>query len=142
MKNICKVFNCLVVLLLCVHYASAAPAASISDAFVKRMPPGQTTAAVYLLLNNPTNNDLVVNHIDTPIAEAVEVHRVIYENGMMKMRAINHLRVPRKSKLVFEPGGYHLMLMGVDEHLKKGRGFPITLEFEGGLKLTAKVVVK
>ena len=142
MKNTWKFANYLLLLALFAIEAGATSKASISEAFVKAMAPGQTSAAVYFLINNPTEHDLVVNHVTTPVAAAVEVHRVIYDNGMMKMRAINHLKIPRKSKLVFEPGGYHLMLIGVDERLKKGRDFDITIEFEGGVKLSATVKVK
>lgn len=103
----------------------------VDYAFVKALPPGQTRAAVYLLLKNKSKTTHTLNYVHTPIAENVEVHRTIYEDGVMRMRQVKHLSINPNEKLVFEPGGYHLMLFGVSEELTVGQTFPLTMEFQG-----------
>lgn len=114
----------------------------ISDAVMPVPAPGQATAAVYLALSNNGTDTLVINHISAPVAEHIEVHRNLYEDGMMKMRPVNHLMINPGSRLLFTPGGYHLMVFGMANPLKSGDSFPITIEFEGGKSVTAAVAVK
>jgi len=145
-KPILRCFTFIFCVLSCVFILACAPSddvkPEIKGAFTNAMPPGQSNAAVYMIIDNPTDKDLVVNYISTPASEAVEIHRVIYENGMMNMRPVSHLKIPRFSKLVFEPGGYHFMLIGVHERLEKGQSFELNVEFEGGVKLSHVVAVK
>ena len=115
---------------------------SITNPFIKELPPGKSTAAMYMLLTNHSSKTQALNYVHSPIAEAIEVHRVIYEDGMMKMRQVKHLQINPGQKLVFEPGGYHLMVFGIDKTLPVGSTFPVTMEFEGGLTYNVDVLVK
>lgn len=112
------------------------------DAHMMTLPPGQTVGAVYLALSNSSEQDLVLNHIDAPVAGVAEVHRHLYEDGVMRMRQVHHLTVPAKSTLVFEPGGYHIMLMEVADVPPSGDSFAMRLEFSHGEALTVDVEVR
>lgn len=115
---------------------------SISGAFIKELPPGKSTAAMYLLMKNISDTTQSLNYVHSPVAENIEVHRVIYQEGMMKMRQVKHLHINPGQKLIFEPGGYHLMLFGISDKLEVGSTFPVTLEFEGGVTSVVDVLVK
>lgn len=112
------------------------------NARMMTLPPGQTVGAVYLTLSNSGEQDLVLNHIETPVAGVVEVHRHLYEGGVMRMRQVRHLIIPAKSTLVFEPGGYHIMLMEVAGVPPSGDSFAMRLEFSDGEALTVDVEVR
>ncbi|VUD40347.1 hypothetical protein TDB9533_00133 [Thalassocella blandensis] len=114
----------------------------ISGAFIKQLPPGKTMAAVYLSMKNNSDKTQTLNYVHSPIAENIEVHRVIYNQGMMKMRHVKHFHINPGQNLVFEPGGYHLMIFGISESLEVGSTFPLTLEFEGNETHTIDVLVK
>ncbi|WNO08556.1 copper chaperone PCu(A)C [Teredinibacter sp. KSP-S5-2] len=114
----------------------------VTNAFMYALPPGKTVGAVYLTLENKTGRTHILNYVHSPIASKVEVHRNIYENGMMQMRHVPHLTLDPKAKLVFEPGGYHLMVFDIEKPLKENDQFELNLEFEGGHYLMTQVDVR
>lgn len=120
----------------------SSPAWRTTDAHMKAIPPGQTRAAVYLRLENTAPRERMIQLVSTPIAGTAEVHRHFHEEGMMKMRAVPHVRVAAKSTLEFSPGGYHIMLLDLAEAPEVGRRFPLTLEFDGAEQLTIEVEVR
>lgn len=77
----------------------------------------------------------------TPAATHAELHTNISENGVMKMRPVEAIDIAPGQHVVLEPGGLHLMLMGLVAPLVEGDSFPITLTFEkaGSLEVSAKV---
>ena len=48
----------------------------------------------------------------------------------MKMRQVEAVEIPAKGSAVLEPGGFHVMLLGVKDPLEEGNAFPMTLTFE------------
>lgn len=114
----------------------------VTDAHMKAMPPGQTRAAVYLRLENLAPRERMIQLVSTPIAGTAEVHRHLYEDGMMKMRAVPHARIGAESVLEFKPGGYHIMLLDVAEVPEVGSHFPLTLAFDEGEQLDVEVEVR
>lgn len=113
-----------------------------TDAHIRALAPGQTRAAVYLRLHNLDARERTIQHVATPIAAVAEVHRHLYEDGVMKMRAVPHPRIAANSELAFEPGGYHIMLIDVAENPAIGSHFPLTLEFDGAEQLVIDVEVR
>lgn len=104
--------------------------------------PGQTRAAVYLKLENRSAEDRRIHFLSTPVAATAEVHRHTYEDGVMKMRPVAHPQVPAQSALVFEPGGYHIMLIDLAEVPAVGGRFPMTFEFDAGAPLVVEVEIR
>lgn len=115
---------------------------TIEQLHIMQIPPGQSTAAAYMTLKNNTDKTLVLNYVHSPIAADVEVHRVIYDQGMMQMRQVQHLSIDPGKTLNFEPGGYHLMLMGIEQAPAAGETFDISLEFENGYAIVGKAEVR
>lgn len=125
-----------------VAISEAKAAVSVDNAFTYPLPPGKTVAAVYVRIENTSSDTQTLNYVHADIAENIEVHRSIYENGMMQMRRINHLSLAPGDALTFEPGGYHLMVFGIYDSLAAGDEFEVVFEFEGGLTLNESVLVK
>lgn len=63
------------------------------------------------------------------------------EMGAMTMREVSFVEVPAGGEVVLEPGGYHLMLIGLAAPLVAGDTFDIALELEvaGTRTVTAEV---
>ncbi|MFT5082969.1 MAG: copper(I)-binding protein [Lentisphaeria bacterium] len=114
----------------------------VENAFIKKMPPGQSAAAVYLTLQNTTGRPQELGYVYSPIAEHVALHRNFYEQGKMVMRPVKHLTVDPYEKLVFDPGGYHLMVFGLYNDLAVGESFELIMEFRSGEVKTVQVVVR
>lgn len=114
----------------------------VTQAVMNALPPGQQLGAVYLKIQNPFPATQMLNYVHSDVAEYIEVHRHVYDKGMMQMRPVKHLILDANSELLFKPGGYHLMLFGISEPLAVGDKFTIWFEFNGQLPLEAMVTVK
>lgn len=67
----------------------------------------------------------------TGVAQAVEIHETVVENDVMRMQMLaGGLEVPARGDVLLEPGGYHLMLIGLQRDLTVGDTFALELEFE------------
>jgi hypothetical protein len=70
------------------------------------------------------------------------LHVTSQESGAMKMRAAGDgLPVPAHGTTVLQPGGYHLLLMGMRRPLKDGTSFPLKLKFKNAGDLPVRVDV-
>lgn len=118
------------------------PSFEITDAVIAETPPGRRVAVAYLNLHNHSSESLVLNYVSAERVENIEVHRHIYDNGMMKMREVKHLSVDAGSVLRFSPGGYHLMLLGVAQRFQRGEQVELTFEFQGHPPLTVVAEVR
>ncbi|CAM3069659.1 copper chaperone PCu(A)C [Vibrio rarus] len=114
----------------------------VSDAFAKETPPTSTTSAIFLTIDNPTTHDRALISAVTPMAQVTELHTHAMQDGIMKMRKLQRINVPAKSKTVLKPHGLHVMLFGLKEPLKEGMIVPLTLTFDSGRVLNLSVPVK
>lgn len=114
---------------------------SVTNATVRAMPPGQTTTAAYLSVTNGGDKACLLVGGRTAIAGKVEIHQHQHSDGMMKMRPVASLAVEPDETLVFQPGGYHLMLFDLQAPLMPGETHSITLLSEncGEALVTAEV---
>jgi copper(I)-binding protein len=125
------------------HPAFAADV-SVTGAWVRGTVPGQTTTGAFMQLRSPVDTALVA--VTSPAAKIVEVHEMKMDGGMMKMRAVDRIAMPAGKTIDLNPGGYHVMLVGLVAPLKDGDSVPLRLTFEdkAGAKQTVdvKAVVK
>ena len=123
------------VLLLLSGGAIAAEPARIGDIMIEqawaRATPGKAPngAAYFTLRAEGETPDRLVAAA-SPVAERAELHTHLMEDGVMKMRAIKAVEITPGSPTVFQPGGHHVMLMGLKAPLVEGERFPLTLTFE------------
>ena len=65
------------------------------------------------------------------MAGVVEIHEMVMENDVMKMREIpGGLEIAKGRTMSLKPGGYHVMLMDLKQQIKGGDTVPVTLTFE------------
>lgn len=85
------------------------------------MPPaGAPMAAGYFTLHNETGSDWALESARVDGFKLTEVHRTRLENGMLRMRRAESVRIEAGEQLRFEPGGLHLMLMTPTQPLQAG----------------------
>lgn len=125
-------------------FTGCAPKADfkIEDVVVREMAPGRDVGVAYLSLHNQSKQSLVLNYVHSPRTDRIEVHRHLYEDGLMKMREVKHLAIDPGARLEFAPGGHHLMLFGVDTPFKSGESVEFTFEFENHPPQTVTAEVK
>ena len=103
---------------------------------------GNNGAAFMTLTNNSGQDDRLVS-ATTSIAERVEIHETIDENGVMRMvHQPDGFPLPVGATLELKPGGKHIMLIGLKEMLKPGEAYTLTLNFEKADPITLEVPVK
>lgn len=145
----------------CAGSADAAPAASSSssashaetaltftDAWTKAAKTGDMTAA-FGTLSNHGDTDLTVTSaaVDlsgTAAAAAIELHETVMDtSGNMTMRPIDGgFIVPAHGSLALEPGGNHIMLMGLASDLVAGDEVSLTLTLSDGSTLVVQAPAK
>ena len=60
----------------------------------------------------------------------------------MKMRHVDAVEIPPGESVRLEPGGLHVMLMGVDPALEAGERISVTLVFERAGEVVLSVPVR
>lgn len=111
----------------------------ISDARVGA--PTGPNAAMYFTARGADEADSL-RSASTDVANKIQIHETVTsDEGTMSMRPIARLELPAGGQLVLEPGGYHLMLVQVDE-LEVGDTISVTLTWEvaGEVTVEAEVV--
>lgn len=129
------------VILVCLLAAPAwAQTVTVSGAWVRGTVAGQSATGAFLELKASEHAALL--GVASPVAKVVEVHEMVMEQDVMKMRAIPRLDLPAGKAVDLKPGGYHIMLMGLSKPLKKGDIVPLTLKLEGRDKKLSTLEVK
>lgn len=101
------------------------------------------TAAVFMTIGNAgAERDRLVGG-STDAARAVEIHEMAAVDGMMRMRPLPEgLEIPAGGEVTLEPGGLHVMLVGLTRDLENGAAYELTLEFEREGDVTLDVPVQ
>lgn len=110
----------------------------IEDPWIREAPPGAAASAGYMKIKNHSDKDRALVGASSPQFGNVMLHRTVTEGGVAKMVHQMSILVPAKGEVVFEPNGYHLMLMKPKATPKAGDKIEITLKFQDGE--TMKVV--
>ncbi|MFE6734982.1 copper chaperone PCu(A)C [Microbacterium sp. NPDC057650] len=102
---------------------------TIEDAWAKAADEGMT--AVFGTLVNKGGDDVTVVSAKTDAAEMSELHETVQNDaGEMTMRPIEGgLALSHDARVALEPGGDHIMLMGLTAPLKAGDEVTVTLTF-------------
>lgn len=90
--------------------------------------------AVYMNIQNGDTYATELVKATSPIADRVELHNVIEQDGVFKMIHLDKegIKVPAGEMVALMPNGYHVMIFGLKEKLKAGDKLPLKLYFYGG----------
>ena len=103
----------------------------ISTAWVRATPKGAPVGAGYLTIaNTGTTSDRLVGG-SSDVCTHFEIHEMGMDNGVMKMRPVaKGLEIKPGQTVELNPGGYHLMFVGLKKPFEQGQHIKATLEFE------------
>ncbi|WP_321463439.1 copper chaperone PCu(A)C [uncultured Vibrio sp.] len=114
----------------------------IDHPWSREAPPNATVIAGFFQLKNLSTKDDFLISATTPIAERVEIHQHEMSDGVMKMKKIDNVRISSMKSVMFEPGGYHLMIFNPEPSFRQGERFPMTLEFRNAGKVAIELAVE
>ena len=114
----------------------------IDHPFARATPPGARSGGVFLSVENNGDRADRLLGVSTPVAGTAELHQMVMDAGVMRMRSVAGLDVKPGGRLVLQPGGYHVMLADLKRPLQAGDSFPLTLGFEKAGSIEVSVVVE
>ncbi len=117
-----------------------ANAPDVSDAWIREAPPGARAMAAFMVVESVVDDRLIGGH--SGVAERLETHTHLHEDGMMKMRRIPALEVPAGERVELKPGGLHVMLINPTRSLVVGESVNLTLQFEQAGEIDVQAVVR
>ena len=121
-----------VVLAISVAMVAASGAAALDhhEGTPEATPDAVSTGAAYLVVTNNGDEDDAIVSASTDVAMTVELHTIDDDDGVMTMRPLERIEIPVGESVSLEPGGLHIMLIGLVESLEPGSSYSLTLEFE------------
>lgn len=128
------------VLFLGCREAGPPPVVRVSDAYVRETPPGATTTAAFMTLESNVATRVVA--AKGTAAKAVELHNHLHEGGMMTMREVEAIELPAGQPVALEPGGFHVMLIGLKALVQAGETVELTLVLDGGTTVPVAATVR
>lgn len=120
---------------------TAGAAVGASNVWSRATPPATTVGVVYADLIAEVADELI--GVDAGgVAERAEVHVSSNEGGTMKMRPLTSVSLPAGQRIRFQPGGMHVMLIGLRQPLVAGATIALTLKFRNAaaLRIEAKII--
>lgn len=122
---------------------ASAETVRVTDAWVRANAPGVAKAAAYVTLVNGSARELRLVGAASPAAERVQLHRTVTADGQSRMEhQTGGVTIPADGERRFEPGGLHIMLMGLERGLEAGEALPLVLTFDDDAKRRVSVPVK
>lgn len=100
-----------------------------------------TVGAAYMTLENTGSTADRLVAAESPAATTVELHTHIVEGDIMRMREVEQIDLPAGESIELQPGGFHIMLIGLAGPLEMGKSFPLTLTFAEAGTTTVEVAV-
>jgi copper(I)-binding protein len=101
----------------------------IRDGWAPPTPNGVDVSAGYVTIVNGTSADEQLTGVSSSRAERVEMHEMIMDGAVMRMRTAASLTIPAHGQLELAPSGRHLMFFGVSQRFATGEEIPVTLTF-------------
>lgn len=101
------------------------PVVTVGGAWIRPAVAGQSGTGGYMTLTS--SQTVSLTGFSTPVASMSELHEMKMDGDVMRMGAIEALPLPAGQAVSLQPGGHHLMLMGLKQALKGGDQVPLTL---------------
>lgn len=108
---------------------------TVHDAWIREAPPNAVSLAGYMVIENPSDKKQLLVKATSDVFGMIMIHRTVHEGGMARMKHQNTVPILAKGSTVFEPNGYHLMLMRPNQSIRAGDKITINLIFDDSSQL-------
>lgn len=106
---------------------------TIEYARVNPTVPGMKVTSAYFNIHNGDSRDIKVIGAKSNITNKTEIHEHKLVNGLMKMQHVDQgIAIPSGTMVELKPGGYHIMIMNLNEPVHEGDIVEIELLFSDG----------
>ena len=146
MAKLRNIFGATVAVLTCLSPCAAADFTAgpleLNAPWVRASVPGQTNGAGYLQIINPSNTADKLISVQSEAATRVELHTVLTEDGVAKMRQVQGIDIPAQGAATLAPGGLHVMFLQLTGPFKQDAQIPVVLKFEKAGEVRVNFTVK
>jgi copper(I)-binding protein len=118
-----------------------APAITLENPWTRAAGQGAQGAGYLVIRNAGATPDRLVAAA-SPAAGRMELHTHIRDGDVMRMRAVEAIEVPAGGAVTLQPGGLHLMFIGLTRPFAVGERVPVTLRFERAGEMTVELAVQ
>ncbi|MFA5804551.1 MAG: copper chaperone PCu(A)C [Melioribacteraceae bacterium] len=113
----------------------------VKDAWLRPGGKGMNTALYFKVENKSDKPDTLLS-VKSSIADVVQTHETYKKGDMMGMRKVNAIAIEPNSTFELKPGGFHVMVIGLKEALRKNDSAKFTLHFKNAGDINVKAPVK
>ena len=113
----------------------------VSHAWVRLPAAKSRPGGAYFRLEAGSEGTRLVG-VSSPAVRWIELHETEMKDGTARMKRRKEVEFPSRGELVFEPGGLHAMLFGVDPKVKAGDRIPVTFSFNVAPPVTVEAEVR
>ncbi|MGR3540484.1 MAG: copper chaperone PCu(A)C [Hasllibacter sp.] len=120
---------------------------AVGHPFAYATPPGAPVGGGYMVIANEGEADdvLLSVEVQAAVAGTVQLHEMTMRDGVMRMDEVRGgIPLPAGATVALEPGGLHVMFMGLAAPFEAGAAIPATLTFReaGPLEVEFQVVAR
>ncbi len=123
------------------NISMASPKIVIENPWAREASKYTGVSAVYLVIKNEGDEADYLVDVSSDVAQIVQIHKMVYENGVARMERVKEIEIPPKSKVELT-GKYHIMLIKLKKDLKAGKHVKLVLHFKKTGKIPVDAVVK
>ncbi|MFT6102321.1 MAG: copper(I)-binding protein [Candidatus Endobugula sp.] len=104
---------------------------------------GMPVTAAYFTIHNKGDKSIRLVTIKGAISKRIEIHEHTMSKGLMKMQEVEGgVELPAGETIAFQPGGYHIMIMDLNQDIKEADVIDLTLKFDDHSIQTIKATAK
>jgi len=114
---------------------------TVDDAWIRLPAAAGRPGAAYFTLHGGRSDATLID-VSADVAVRAEMHESMGgAGGMAGMKPLASVAVPAGAKVVFAPGGKHVMLFDINPRAKPGKIFNLTLNFANGGRMYVPATV-
>lgn len=122
--------------------SSGSDSVQVEDPWGRPSPSSAANAAFYMQLDGAAEDDVLVSATSSACS-VVELHETQMSDGVMSMQHLPQgIPVPAGETVSLEPGGLHVMCLGVVNPLTVGEMIEVALEFENSGAMTVEAEIR
>ncbi|WP_374526134.1 copper chaperone PCu(A)C [Sphingopyxis sp.] len=112
----------------CGENLGAGPQLNVVSGYIQMgASPDSPAAGYFTVTGGPRDVQLMA--VTADLAQRVEMHESVKENGVVTMKPLASAPVPAKGKLEFKPGGKHLMIWNINPAAVRAGKLPMAFVF-------------
>ena len=121
---------------------SSSDSLSVDDPWGRPSPSSASNAAFYMVIDGGAEDDTLIA-AQSQVCEIVELHETQMSDGVMSMQHLPEgIPVPAGETVALEPGGLHVMCIGVVSPLVSGETVDVELQFAVAGEMTVQAEIR